>query len=89
MVLRPIFLSSDILPKNDMIIGIIGYTQGITQLRIAPPIARRNMFNFDFLSESEFPLSSPRTAGLKDNLAERGSRFSTSPYNFAFWVSGG
>ena len=47
MVLRPMFLSSDILPKNDIMIGIIGYTQGITQLRIAPPMARRNIFKID------------------------------------------
>ena len=89
MVLRPMFLSSDILPKNDMMIGIIGYTQGITQLRIAPPIARRNIFNIDFLSESEFPLSSSRPAELKVNLSERGSPFSTIIFTFAFWVSGG
>ena len=31
--------------KNEIIIGIMGYTQGMTQLKIAPPIARSMMLN--------------------------------------------
>ena len=73
-VVFPICFSSDSFPKNEIIIGIIGYTHGITQLRIAPPIANIIRLKIDRFS---CPLVSSSSAELKTSLSDLGSPDST------------
>ena len=77
------------MPKNEIIIGIIGYTQGMTQLKIAPPTASKKIPK----SELALPIGPPsfgdEVATAKDDLSARGEPGSISTTTVSVFVIGG
>ena len=64
-------------------IGIIGYTHGITQLSTAPPIANKRRPNRECMIDKleEFLSDDLTVAAIKDNLSERGV-----PGSIVIWI---